>query len=64
MAGYSKERGWGNAEANPFSFQPLCGLVDEAEVVDGFIDLPQVPGIGFELRSDTYRAFRSSVAAV
>ena len=56
--------GLGGAEANPFSFQPLCGLVDGAEVVDGFIGLPQVPGIGFELRSAADRVFRSLVTAV
>jgi L-alanine-DL-glutamate epimerase-like enolase superfamily enzyme len=54
--------GLGGAEANPFSFQPLCGLVDGAEVVDGFIDLPHAPGIGFELRSQAERVFRSLVA--
>jgi len=51
--------GLGGAEANPFSFQPLCGLVDGAEVTHGFTDLPQAPGIGFELRSKAYGVFRS-----
>ncbi len=55
--------GLGGAEVNPFSFQPLCGLIDGAEVVDGFSDLPQAPGIGFELRSETYRSFRSLAAS-
>jgi hypothetical protein len=49
----------GGAEVNPFSFQTLCGLADGAEVVDGFTDLPQTPGIGFELRSETNRTFRA-----
>jgi L-alanine-DL-glutamate epimerase-like enolase superfamily enzyme len=49
----------GGAEANPFSFQPLCGLADGAEVVAGYTNLPQVPGIGFELRSEAERVFRS-----
>ena len=35
--------GLGGAEANPFSFQPLCGLADGAEVVAGYTNLPQVP---------------------
>ena len=38
-------------------FQPLCGLTDRAEVVAGYIDLPQAVGIGFELRRRTERAF-------
>jgi D(-)-tartrate dehydratase len=54
--------GLGGAEANPFSFQPLCGLVDGADVTDGFTDLPQAPGIGFELRSEANRVFRSLIA--
>jgi D(-)-tartrate dehydratase len=54
--------GLGGAEVNPFSFQPLCGLIDGGEVEDGFTDLPQAPGIGFELRSETGRVFRSLAA--
>jgi D(-)-tartrate dehydratase len=54
--------GLGGAEANPFSFQPLCGLADGAEVTDGFTDLPQAPGIGFELRSPANLLFRSLIA--
>jgi L-alanine-DL-glutamate epimerase-like enolase superfamily enzyme len=51
--------GLGGAEVNPLSFRPLCGLADGAEVVDGFTDLPQTPGIGFEQRSETNRIFRA-----
>lgn len=54
--------GLGGAEVNPFSFQPLCGLTDGAEVVDGVTELPQAPGIGFEFRSVTDRLFRSLAA--
>ena len=50
--------GLGGAEVNPFSFQPLCGLADGAGVLGGYADLPQAPGIGFELRSETDQAFR------
>ena len=51
----------GGAEANPLSFQPLCGLADGAEVVAGYTNVPRAPGIGFELRSEAERLFRSLV---
>jgi L-alanine-DL-glutamate epimerase-like enolase superfamily enzyme len=51
--------GLGGAEVNPFGFQLLCGLADEAEVVAGCTDLPQAPGIGFELRRGADQAFRT-----
>ncbi|HYZ24132.1 MAG TPA: enolase C-terminal domain-like protein [Rhodopila sp.] len=51
--------GLGGAEVNPLGFQPLCGLIDGAEVVAGYTDLPQTPGIGFELRSGAHQAFRA-----
>jgi L-alanine-DL-glutamate epimerase-like enolase superfamily enzyme len=54
--------GLGGAEVNPFSFQPLCGLADGAEVVAGCTGLPQEPGIGFELRSEAHRLFRALTA--
>jgi len=51
--------GLGGAEVNLLSFQPVCGLTDGAEVLAGYTGLPQVPGIGFELRSEAERAFRA-----
>jgi L-alanine-DL-glutamate epimerase-like enolase superfamily enzyme len=53
--------GLGGAEVNPLAFQPFGGLADDAAIVDGEADLPQAPGIGFELRSDLIRAFRAAV---
>jgi len=50
--------GLGGAEVNPLSFQPFGGLGDDAAVAGGFADLPQAPGIGFELRADLHAAFR------
>jgi hypothetical protein len=37
---------------------------DEAMVVNNFTDLPQAPGVGFALRSETDRVFRSFTANV
>jgi D(-)-tartrate dehydratase len=50
------------AEVNPLGFQPLCGLTDGAEVVAEYTDLPQAPGIGFEMHSGAYQAFRALMA--
>jgi len=47
----------GGAEVNPLSFQPLGGIEDGAVVRDGFADLPQRPGIGFEGRAELHRLF-------
>jgi L-alanine-DL-glutamate epimerase-like enolase superfamily enzyme len=40
--------GLGGAEANPLCFQPFGGYGDETMVTDGVIELPSMPGIGFE----------------
>ena len=64
LAGYSKERGWGNVEANPFSFQPLCGLVDEARWWMALLICRKCRELASSFVPITYRAFRSLVAAV
>jgi D(-)-tartrate dehydratase len=50
--------GLGGAEINPLAFRPFRGLIDGAEVADGFADLPQLPGIGFESHGEAWREFR------
>jgi L-alanine-DL-glutamate epimerase-like enolase superfamily enzyme len=54
--------GLGGAEVNPFSFQPLCGLADDAEIVAGHVAPPEIPGIGFELRRSAMTLFRTLLA--
>jgi L-alanine-DL-glutamate epimerase-like enolase superfamily enzyme len=49
--------GLGGTEVNPFSFQPFGGLTDDALITDGRVCAPDVPGIGFEARTATRRAF-------
>jgi L-alanine-DL-glutamate epimerase-like enolase superfamily enzyme len=53
--------GLGGAEINPLGFRPFCGVASGMEIVDGCVDLPQAPGIGFELhdeaRSEFYKLF-------
>ncbi|HVX76262.1 MAG TPA: enolase C-terminal domain-like protein [Bradyrhizobium sp.] len=50
--------GLGGAEINPLSFQPFCGVASDMKIVDGWVDLPQAPGIGFETHHETWGEFR------
>ncbi|VVE66820.1 mandelate racemase [Pandoraea anapnoica] len=50
--------GLGGAELNPLAFAPFQGTPPSLGIEDGFIELPQAPGIGFELHDEAYRAFR------
>jgi len=47
--------GLGGNESYPDLFQPFGGFPDGVEVKDGYINLPELPGIGFEGRSVLYR---------
>lgn len=49
--------GLGGTEVNPAAFQPLCGLPDQIGIEDGMASLPDVPGIGFELRRGARNLF-------
>jgi len=51
--------GLGGAEINPLGFAPFNGVAPSMSVVDGHVDLPQAPGIGFELHDAARRAFRT-----
>lgn len=51
--------GLGGAEVNPLAFRPFCGLPAELKIEKGFADLPQAPGIGFELHNEAGPAFRA-----
>ncbi|MEI4768728.1 mandelate racemase/muconate lactonizing enzyme family protein [Psychrobacillus sp. FJAT-51614] len=41
-------------ESYPGVFQPFGGFADNYAVEDGYVKLPEVPGIGFEAKSDLY----------
>ena len=49
----------GGAEVNPLAFRPFNGLFDAAEIAAGHAELPQIPGIGFELHSEAWREFQA-----
>jgi D(-)-tartrate dehydratase len=50
--------GLGGSEAYPGVFLPFGGFADEPPVENGFVRLPDAPGVGIELNSDLYEVFR------
>ena len=53
--------GLGGAEISPLAFRPFRGLAAGMEIASGFADLPQAPGIGFELHNEVWREFGSAL---
>jgi L-alanine-DL-glutamate epimerase-like enolase superfamily enzyme len=51
--------GLGGNESYPEVFAPFGGFADGTPVEDGMITLPEVPGVGFEAKSDLMDLFRS-----
>ncbi len=51
--------GLGGNESYPEVFAPFGGFADDTPVTDGMIALPDVPGVGFEAKSDLMDLFRS-----
>ncbi|CCD90778.1 conserved hypothetical protein [Bradyrhizobium sp. ORS 375] len=51
--------GLGGNESYPDLFQPYGGFPDGVKVVDGHITMPDLPGIGFEGKSDLYAEMRA-----
>jgi L-alanine-DL-glutamate epimerase-like enolase superfamily enzyme len=50
--------GLGGNESYPDLFQPFGGFADGTEVRDGYTTLPELPGIGFEGKSELHRVMR------
>jgi D(-)-tartrate dehydratase len=46
--------GLGGNESYPDLFQPYGGFPDGVKVHEGYITMPELPGIGFEGKSDLY----------
>jgi L-alanine-DL-glutamate epimerase-like enolase superfamily enzyme len=49
----------GGNESYPGVFQPFGGFADGIAVENGYVGLPDVPGIGFETKSDLYALMKS-----
>jgi L-alanine-DL-glutamate epimerase-like enolase superfamily enzyme len=50
--------GLGGNESYPDLFQPFGGFPDGVKVENGYITMPELPGIGFEGKSDLYRVMK------
>jgi L-alanine-DL-glutamate epimerase-like enolase superfamily enzyme len=50
--------GLGGNESYPDLFQPYGGFPDSVKVIDGYITMPDLPGIGFEGKSDLIKVMR------
>ena len=50
--------GLGGNESYPDLFQPYGGFPDGVQVIDGHVTLPELPGIGFEGKSDLIGVMR------
>jgi L-alanine-DL-glutamate epimerase-like enolase superfamily enzyme len=48
----------GGNESYPDVFQPFGGFADSTPVEDGYVGLPDIPGIGFEAKSSLYGLMR------
>ncbi|MBE1529022.1 L-alanine-DL-glutamate epimerase-like enolase superfamily enzyme [Sphingopyxis sp. OAS728] len=49
----------GGNESYPDVFQPFGGFADGIRVEDGYVGLPNVPGVGFEAKSELYKLMRT-----
>ncbi len=54
--------GLGGNESYPDLFQPYGGFPDGVRVIDGYVDLPPLPGIGFEGKADLIAEMRALAA--
>ena len=54
--------GLGGNESYPDVFQPFGGFADGIMVEDGHVSLPELPGIGFEAKTDLYALMKTLVA--
>jgi L-alanine-DL-glutamate epimerase-like enolase superfamily enzyme len=50
--------GLGGNESYPGIFQPFGGFADGIPVEDSYVRLPEVPGIGFEAKSELFRVMK------
>ncbi|MDP2452266.1 MAG: mandelate racemase/muconate lactonizing enzyme family protein [Polaromonas sp.] len=54
--------GLGGNESYPDLFQPYGGFPDGVKVVDSYVTLPELPGIGFEGKADLYAVMKALAA--
>jgi len=49
----------GGNESYPDVFKPFCGFADGIRVEDGYVGLPDTPGIGFETKAELFEVMRA-----
>jgi L-alanine-DL-glutamate epimerase-like enolase superfamily enzyme len=49
----------GGNESYPGIFQPFGGFADGIAIEDGYVGLPNIPGIGFETKSELFKVMKS-----
>jgi hypothetical protein len=53
--------GLGGNESYPDVFEPFGGFADGIAVEQGYVGMPDVPGIGFEAKANLYAVMRAMV---
>jgi D(-)-tartrate dehydratase len=53
--------GLGGNESYPGIFQPFGGFADGIPVENSYVELPEIPGIGFEAKNELYRVMKTLV---
>ena len=53
--------GLGGNESYPDVFQPFGGFADNTPVVDGYVTMPDTPGVGFEAKTKLYAVMRKLI---
>ncbi len=51
----------GGNECYPGVFQPFGGFADDVPIIDGRVTIPDVPGVGFELKANLWEVMREIV---
>jgi len=51
--------GLGGNESYPSVFEPFNGFADSTPVEDSFVGLPDIPGIGFELKNELFATMKT-----
>src|ERR1700694_5632072 len=51
--------GLGGNESYPGIFQPFGGFADGIAVEDSYVKLPEIPGVGFEAKSEMFRLLKT-----
>ena len=49
----------GGNESYPDVFQPFGGFADGIDVIDGYVGLPDIPGVGYEAKSSLYELMKT-----